>query len=186
AGAEEIDQAELARLSAEQGRLSEMTLNLIKNTEEEMRMTMKFNGFVAPVFLGMIFSLLVLAMPVSAQEPADDGAGMSSLDEELFNDLGSDLFDDIDLPEDAKTAPDDSKPPTEQGLQPDPSADSDGGPRGFGADQTEQMQSEDPLSKIGGLMRQVQQRIADGQAESRTVAMQQEIIEEIEKLLEQQ
>ncbi|MHC2067699.1 hypothetical protein ACYFX5_09525 [Bremerella sp. T1] len=147
---------------------------------------MKFNGFVAPVFLGMIFSLLVLAMPVSAQEPADDGAGMSSLDEELFNDLGSDLFDDIDLPEDAKTAPDDSKPPTEQGLQPDLSADSDGGPRGFGADQTEQMQSEDPLSKIGGLMRQVQQRIADGQAESRTVAMQQEIIEEIEKLLEQQ
>ncbi|MEW4451764.1 hypothetical protein AB1L30_03665 [Bremerella sp. JC817] len=30
------DQAELARLASEQGRLSEMTLNLIKNTEEEM------------------------------------------------------------------------------------------------------------------------------------------------------
>lgn len=32
----EADQAELSRLAAEQGRLSEMTLNLIKNTEEEI------------------------------------------------------------------------------------------------------------------------------------------------------
>lgn len=32
----DADQAELARLAAEQGRLSEMTLNLIKNTEEEI------------------------------------------------------------------------------------------------------------------------------------------------------
>ncbi|PQO39287.1 hypothetical protein C5Y96_05380 [Blastopirellula marina] len=34
--ANEADQAELSRLAAEQGRLSEMTLNLIKNTEEEI------------------------------------------------------------------------------------------------------------------------------------------------------
>lgn len=32
----DADQAELSRLAAEQGRLSEMTLNLIKNTEEEI------------------------------------------------------------------------------------------------------------------------------------------------------
>ncbi|WDI43268.1 hypothetical protein [Bremerella sp. P1] len=143
----------------------------------------------------VIASLLIaiIAAPISAQEPSDDGAGMSSLDEELFNDLGSDLFDDLDLPEEAKAAPDDTKPPTDAGRNTDGedigeegSPDGAEGPRGFGSDQTNQMQGEDPLTKIGGLMREVQKRMAGGQAESQTVAMQQEIIVEIEKLLEQQ
>ncbi|MEW4564341.1 hypothetical protein AB1K70_17515 [Bremerella sp. JC770] len=148
----------------------------------------------------LIASLLLatISLPALAQETADDGAGMSSLDEELFNDLGSDLFDDIDLPDEAKAAPDDTKPPTEAGKQTKSedsgdvgsgdigSGDQAEGPRGFGADQANQVQGEDALTKIGGLMREVQKRIAGGQAESQTVAMQQEIIEEIEKLLEQQ
>ncbi|MBA2116575.1 hypothetical protein [Bremerella alba] len=137
-------------------------------------------------------------VPALAQESADDGAGMSSLDEELFNDLGSDLFDDIDLPAEAKQAPDDTKPPTDAGMQTkskdsaeavggeEDAGDEAEGPRSMGAEQTGQAQGEDALTKIGGLMREVQQRIAGGQAESQTVAMQQEIIEEIEKLLDQQ
>jgi len=134
------------------------------------------------------FLTAMIAMPVIAQDSAEEGAGMSSLDEELFNDLGSDLFEDIDLPEEAKEAPDDTKPPTEPGMQPESedSGDEAEGPRGFGADQTNPIQQEDPLTKIGGLMREVQKRIAGGQAQSQTVAMQQEIIEEIEKLLDQQ
>jgi len=142
--------------------------------------------------------IATITLPAMAQEAADDGAGMSSLDEELFNDLGSDLFDDIDLPDEAKAAPDDTKPPTDAGMQTKSegsgdvgsgdigSGDPAEGPRGFGADQANQVQGEDPLTKIGGLMREVQKRIAGGQAESQTVAMQQEIIEEIEKLLDQQ
>lgn len=144
---------------------------------------------------GIIAGLLIALMtvPVLAQDAKDDGAGMSSLDEELFNDLGSDLFDDLDLPVEAKAAPDDTKPPVDAGMRTDGedvgeegSQAKPEGPRGFGADQTNQVQGEDPLTKIGGLMREVQKRIAGGQAESKTVAMQQEIIEEIEKLLDQQ
>ncbi|MFN3148654.1 hypothetical protein [Bremerella sp.] len=147
------------------------------------------------IAIWMIVSLLVaiVTTPALAQDSADDGAGMSSLDEELFNDLGSDLFDDIDIPDEVKTAPEEKKPSTEAGMQTDGEDIGNGegpseaeGARGFGADETSQIQGEDPLTKIGGLMREVQKRIAGGQAESQTVAMQQEIIEEIEKLLEQQ
>lgn len=152
-----------------------------------------FNRFFTMGWIVASLLVAVMVVPALGQESGEDGAGMSSLDEELFNDLGSDLFDDIDLPEEAKSAPDDTKPPTDAGMQTDGEdigeegkKDAAEGPRGFGSDQTNQIQGEDPLTKIGGLMREVQKRIAGGQAESQTVAMQQEIIEEIEKLLEQQ
>ncbi|WP_158265665.1 hypothetical protein [Blastopirellula marina] len=129
---------------------------------------------------------------VTAQDNGAEDPSMSSLDQELFNDLGSDLFDDLNLPTEANEAPKETKPPTGdqppemQPGQPDPSADEAQGPRGFGADPSQDGTQGDPLSKIGDLMRKVQQRIAEGQAEQQTVAMQQEIIEEINKLLEEQ
>ncbi|WP_147274389.1 hypothetical protein [Bremerella cremea] len=126
---------------------------------------------------------------VTAQESDPADPSMSSLDQELFNDLGSDLFDDLNLPAEAKEAPKSTQPPSQEkppAGQPDPSDDAAEGARGFGADPSAKATSGDPLSKIGGLMREVQQRIAEGQAEQQTVAMQQEIIEEINKLLEQQ
>lgn len=150
------------------------------------------------------FGLMIVAMLLAvwngvvprhaaAQSGEQEDPSMSSLDQELFNDLGSDLFDDLDLPAEAMEAPQETKPSDNADTskktlpgQPDPSDDDNKGPRGFGADPSQDLPAGDPLSKIGGLMREVQQRIAEGQAEQQTVAMQQEIIEEINKLLEEQ
>lgn len=136
---------------------------------------------------------MVVPRHAAAQSGEQEDPSMSSLDQELFNDLGSDLFDDLDLPAEAMEAPQETKPSDNADTskktlpgQPDPSDDDNKGPRGFGADPSQDLPAGDPLSKIGGLMREVQQRIAEGQAEQQTVAMQQEIIEEINKLLEEQ
>lgn len=150
------------------------------------------------------FGLMIVAMLLAvwngvvprhaaAQSGEQEDPSMSSLDQELFNDLGSDLFDDLELPAEAMEAPQETKPSDNADTskktlpgQPDPSDDDNKGPRGFGTDPSQDLPAGDPLSKIGGLMREVQQRIAEGQAEQQTVAMQQEIIEEINKLLEEQ
>ncbi|MBI1247160.1 hypothetical protein GC197_04870 [bacterium] len=138
-----------------------------------------------------------LVASASAQEVKEEDPAMSSLDEELFNDLGSDLFNDIDLPDETQPKPEmkpakneEPKPgkttkPGEAAKLGEKTDDEQAGPRGMGADQTDPAVKEDPLSKIGGMMREVQKRISGGQAETKTVAMQQEIIEEIEKLLNQ-
>lgn len=157
--------------------------------------------FLKPILLGWLFAVFLILpivgthLPSSfAQSEAEEGAGMSDLDQELFNDLGSDLFDDLDLPAEATEAPQDKKTPVATEGKPgemqpgqlDPSDDDPTGERGFGADPDLETPQGDPLSKIGGMMREVQQRIAGGQAEKETVAMQQDIIDEINKLLEQQ
>ncbi len=143
--------------------------------------------------LGWLLSLIGVLMlgaglgrsVVLAQE---ESSGMSSLDEQLFNDLGDDLFGDLELP------PEIEVPPQEQGQSLPAGAEEEGqvrsddertGPRGFGADLPTDSEQGDPLTRIGSLMRQVQQQMAAGQAEKRTVAMQQQIVEEIEKLLQQ-
>lgn len=156
--------------------------------------------FRKPILMGwLLAAVLVLPsgsanLPTAfAQSDGEEGAGMSDLDKQLFNDLGSDLFDDLDLPAEATEAPKEKKPTTTDEKpgekppgQPDPSDDDPTGERGFGADPDLGTPQGDPLSKIGGMMREVQKRIAGGQAEQDTVAMQQEIIDEINKLLEQQ
>jgi len=134
-------------------------------------------------FLAM---LLVLSLSMSAAMAQDDGGDLSTLDEELLDDLGSGLFEDIDLSPDA-LLPQEEKLPEKQPAgtqdgQPDESTEPEKG----ASSEPSVASQENPLTKIGSLMREVEKRIAKGEAQDNTLAMQDEIIKEIEKLLNQQ
>jgi len=152
------------------------------------------NTFSIPILGCSIFLSLAMLGSLPKAALSQDAGDDASLDQQLLDDLGSDLFGDFDLPDEEEASPSaKSDESTEKqggkAEEPDqdlhPSDDTDEGQRGFGAGDMPTGQ-ENPLIKIGELMRSVQQRMAQGEADSGTIAMQQEIVDEIEKLLKQQ
>lgn len=126
-----------------------------------------------PLWVLLLVAVMTCATTSTANAQEDE-AGLSDLDEQLFDDLGSDLFDDMDLSDFTEEEPKSDDVPEKKvetmqdklnKLNPD---------------------SSDPYSQIGSMMRDVQQRIASGDAKADTVAKQQEIVDAIAKLLEKQ
>lgn len=132
-----------------------------------------------------ILAILTTCVLLTAAAPAvaDDAADQNSLDQQLLDGLGDDLFDGLDLPD--MPAPDaQQRPPAGETEPTDPAQEGaktavepDGEDIGEGP--------ENPLVEIGRQMQTVQDRIGQGQAEDDTLSMQRSIIKQLDDLIEQ-
>ncbi|UUO08069.1 hypothetical protein M4951_07060 [Blastopirellula sp. J2-11] len=126
-------------------------------------------------------TLFAIAMPLVA----DDATDQATLDQQLLEGLGEDLFDGLEIPDalppksgdPAITGEKDTTRPTEGGSVPDVVGQPDGEDLGLGP--------ENPLVNIGRQMQTVQDRIGQGQAEDNTLALQRSIIEQLNDLIDQ-
>lgn len=131
-----------------------------------------------------ILAILTTCVLLAAASPAiaDNAADQDSLDQELLEGLGDDLFDGLDMPD--LSTPDEKQPPAgetdptapakEGGAK--PAVEPDGEDIGEGP--------ENPLVEIGRQMQTVQDRIGQGQAEDDTLSMQRSIIQQLDDLIE--
>ncbi|EAQ80240.1 hypothetical protein DSM3645_19628 [Blastopirellula marina DSM 3645] len=126
-------------------------------------------------------TLLAIALPLVA----DDATDQATLDQQLLEGLGDDLFDGLEIPDalppksgDQSSAGEkDPAKPAAAGAAPDVGGQVDGEDLGLGP--------ENPLVNIGRQMQTVQDRIGQGQAEDNTLALQRSIIEQLNDLIDQ-
>ncbi|TWT39708.1 hypothetical protein [Blastopirellula retiformator] len=124
-----------------------------------------------------MLSMLAMCALLSAAAPVL--ADQDSLDQELLEGLGDDLFEGLDIP--------DVVPPKPSENKPDGSQDPPGNEPLIGEPDGEDLGEgpENPLLQIGRDMQTVQDRIGQGQAEDDTLSMQQSIIKQLDDLIEQ-
>lgn len=139
----------------------------------------------ASTLLLLLFAGLSTADEVS---PPETKPPAKSLDEQLLDDLDDSLFGDLGIP--AKS--DDTKPATDSGAPNAAKGDRDSEPTDdallrelpIGEDIGQESDA-NPLAEIAQRMKQVERRISNRETSSRLQAMQQDIVAELDRLIQQ-
>lgn len=131
--------------------------------------------------LAAVLLIVGTTVHVAATETAAQGLAQQSLDEQLLEELGGDLLDELERPEEPGPNPRDAEPPQAEpeGEPREPDAIPDGLGEAAVSDRDQ------PLLAVGEAMREVQAQLAQGRLGGGTQKRQREIVDRLAEMIQQ-